>query len=860
MNALGSIYKNGELIEHFLLLSIGFLIVSSVLFLILLFISRIKKIVDAKLISGYNPIIDKILFPLLFNNASVHTIIESTNYQRHSTNKKFRKTLLANIIKLHINYSGANNLNLLKFYRESGLIKISFDKLQSNSWSRKCEGIRELSQMNVQEAYPDIHKLIWRKNSTLRLEALLGIIKLKGLEGLTILNDYTEPINDWIQLNILYEINNSDRTTVKNFSDFLKSKNESLVILGLRLIAHFNQVENIDQVREIQISGCSEKVKNSAAKTFSKLSSLNGNTGELILDKSNKEEPAINQQHKKLNVKKHVAFTIAMLLLFSLVWIPLKTNLLKNSNDTQTVSSVATITNINGTLSEKIKGQALEALAFIRKEAIADVWVINKQIKQPTLLTIYFNNSVTIFYILFLLFAVLIMSSYVILAVISVSGLSDYLKENAFINYKVMLASDLAPSLSVIAPAYNEGKTIEENVQSLLSLNYNNYEVIVVNDGSKDNSLEILIKSYNLEEIKFDYKEQIKTKQIKAVYKSKNPAHNKLIVVDKYNGGKADALNVGINISSNPYIVCIDVDCILDKDALLILTKPYLERSDVRVIATGGVVRIANSCIIERGHLIEIKVPDKLLPRIQALEYLRAFLLGRMAWSKLDGLLIISGAFGMFDKEIAIQVGGYNCKTVGEDMELIVRMRRYMIETKQKYAVPYIPNPLCWTEAPETFNILLKQRSRWTRGTMETLWIHRKMFLNPKYKVLGLLSIPYWFLFEYLAPIIELIGLLATFLFAILGILNWKLFILLLLFAYCFAVMISFFALLMEEYTYHQYPKIADFNKLLSGAIIEPFYFHLFVVYAALKGNWEKIKGNKGWGDMTRTGFDKKIN
>lgn len=473
-------------------------------------------------------------------------------------------------------------------------------------------------------------------------------------------------------------------------------------------------------------------------------------------------------------------------------------------------------------------------------------------------LNIYIDNCITVFNLGIFLFAILIISSYLILAVISVIALSDHLRENVFINYNVILSSDLAPHLSLIAPAYNEVKTIEENVHSLLSLNYNNYEVIVVNDGSKDNSLEVLIDSFNLEEIQFDYKEQIKSKAVRAVYKSKNPAYEKLIVVDKANGGKADALNVGINVSKYAYIVCIDVDCILNKDALLILAKPYLEKSDSHIIATGGSVRIANSCEIKGGRLKEIKAPVKLLARVQVIEYLRAFLLGRMAWSKLDGLLIISGAFGMFDKAIAIKVGGYNTNTVGEDMELIVRMRRFMIESKQKYTVSYIPNPLCWTEAPETYGNLLKQRSRWTRGTMETLWIHRKMFLNPKYRILGLVSVPYWFVFEYLAPVIELTGLIITILLAAFNILSWKLFFMLLLFVYSFAVMFSIFALLTEEYTYHQYPKIADFNKLLLAAITEPVYFHIFTVYAALMGNWEKINGKKGWGDMTRTGFAKK--
>lgn len=457
------------------------------------------------------------------------------------------------------------------------------------------------------------------------------------------------------------------------------------------------------------------------------------------------------------------------------------------------------------------------------------------------------------------MYAVLIMSSYLILAYLSIKELREYLKKNSFINYEILLSSEHAPYLSLIAPAYNEGMTIGENVKSLLSLNYNNYEVIVVNDGSKDHSMEILISTYDLEAIELDITAEIPTKKIRGIYKSKNAAYKKLTVIDKENGGKADALNVGLNVSIHPYAVCIDVDCILDKDSLLKLAKPFLESSDKRVIATGGVVRIANQCVIEDGRLIDIHVPKSILPRIQVLEYLRAFLLGRMAWERLDGLLLISGAFGAFDREIAIKAGGYNTKTVGEDMELVVRMRRYMLERNLPYTVSYIPDPLCWTEAPDNATIFKKQRSRWMRGTIETLWIHRKMFFNPKYKMLGMVSVPYWTFFEFLAPFIEFIGLLVTFLFVVMGILNWKIFILLFLFVYVFAAMFSVLALLSEELTYHKYPRIKDFFQLLLAALVEPLYFHPLAVYAALIGYWEKLMGKKTWGEMTRQGFQKKL-
>ncbi|WP_324719921.1 glycosyltransferase family 2 protein [Salinimicrobium sp. HB62] len=467
------------------------------------------------------------------------------------------------------------------------------------------------------------------------------------------------------------------------------------------------------------------------------------------------------------------------------------------------------------------------------------------------------DTGIIVFNYLILLFAATVMLSYVILAAISGFSLKTYLRQNRFVNYKALLALDSAPKVSLIAPAYNEAKTIVENVKSLLAINYNNYDVIVVNDGSKDNSIDVLTEAFSLVPSDKVYNPQIPTKEVKAIYRSSNKAFSRLIVVDKLNGGKADALNTGMNVSSNPYLVCIDVDCIMDKDVLLKLAKPYMEASGKRIIATGGVVRIANSCIIKSGKLVEVRAPGNLLARIQVIEYLRAFILGRMAWSKLDGLLIISGAFGMFDKEIALRCGGYDTKTVGEDMELIVRMRRFMIEHKEPYTVQYIPDPLCWTEAPESYSILRKQRSRWMRGTIETLYTHRKMLFNPKYNILGMLSYPYWLFFEYYAPIIELTGIVITLIMALLGVISWGYFFLFLFFVYFFAVMFSMIALYTEEATFKKYQSLADLRKLAFVALLEPIIFHPFTVLAAIRGNWEKLTGNKGWGEMTRKGFEK---
>lgn len=467
------------------------------------------------------------------------------------------------------------------------------------------------------------------------------------------------------------------------------------------------------------------------------------------------------------------------------------------------------------------------------------------------------NTFVYTFNLFILFFAVFVMSSYVILAIISAFALKKYKLENKLINYNYILSYEHAPRISLIAPAYNEGMTIEENVSSLLAINYTKFEVIVVNDGSKDNTMETLIEAYDLVPSDRPYQMKINTKDVKCIYKSTNPSFSKLLVVDKVNGGKADALNVGVNISNNDYVVCIDVDCVMDKDSMLKLVKPFLDKEGKRVIATGGVVRIANSCVIQQGRLKSIEAPSNWLPRIQVVEYLRAFILGRMAWAKLDGLLLISGAFGMFDRDIVIKAGGYDHKTVGEDMELVVRMRRYMVDNKLPYTVQFIPDPLCWTEAPETRNVFMRQRSRWTRGTMETLWIHRKMMLNPRYRLLGLLSFPYWLIFEYLAPIIEFTGILITLVFIYFGYINWIYFLLLCLFVYTFSVCFSICAILADEFSYQQYKTLKDARKLIWAAFVDPLIFHPLTVIAALKGNWQKIRGNTQWGDMTRVGFAK---
>jgi cellulose synthase/poly-beta-1,6-N-acetylglucosamine synthase-like glycosyltransferase len=462
-----------------------------------------------------------------------------------------------------------------------------------------------------------------------------------------------------------------------------------------------------------------------------------------------------------------------------------------------------------------------------------------------------------ILHFLFFGYAFAAILSYLVLSIISGKATKEYIKKNSFVNYKDIMSSTVAPSITIIAPAYNESLNIVENVRSLLSNHYVNYDVLIINDGSKDDSLDRLIEAYDLEKIDYIFESKIKTKPIRAgVFKSKNPAFEKLMVIDKENGGKADTLNMGLNISKNKYVACIDVDCLLIEDALQKLIKPFLEETNTKVIAAGGVIRIANSCVIKDGKLIDVNLPKNLLVQSQILEYLRAFLLGRMAWSRLNGLLVISGAFGIFDKEVAIEVGGYDTKTVGEDMEIIVRMRRYMEEKNEKYKVSYIPDPLCWTEAPDTYKIFISQRNRWTRGTIETLKKHRKIAFNPKYGSFGVISYPYWLIFERFAPIVEAIGLVYFVVLVILNEVRWDYTFSFLILAYLFSVLFSIIALYSEELTFHEYKKKGTGYKLLLLSALEPFILHPFILYAAIRGNYDYyFNKKKKWGEMVRKGL-----
>lgn len=461
---------------------------------------------------------------------------------------------------------------------------------------------------------------------------------------------------------------------------------------------------------------------------------------------------------------------------------------------------------------------------------------------------IYIVNYLILFYF------VAINTSYLILIGISYVYIKKELQKRNSHELTGLFTSDFYKPISILAPAFNEEASIVESVTSLLQLRYPEYEVIVINDGSKDATMQVMIEHFKLTKVDRYVPLAINHKPIKAIYKS--PRYPNLIVVDKENGRKADALNAGINVARNNLVCAIDADSILEPNVLKELLKMFEE--DESTVAVGGIVRVANGCEFRYGEVIDIKMPPSYLASIQAVEYLRAFLFGRAGWDALDSLLIISGAFGIFDRQAVMRVGGYLHDTVGEDMELIVRLHRWHREHNVDYKIRFVAHPVCWTEVPESLKVLSRQRNRWQRGLADTLWRHKKMIANPKFGKVGMLAMPFFVLFELLGPIIEILGIIVVILSYIFGYINTYFMILFLIASVLLGIIMSVSAVLCEELTYRKYTRLRDLTKLIAFAFIENFGFRQLHAWWRFKGIIDFMKGNKDWGTMTRKGFSTK--
>jgi cellulose synthase/poly-beta-1,6-N-acetylglucosamine synthase-like glycosyltransferase len=412
--------------------------------------------------------------------------------------------------------------------------------------------------------------------------------------------------------------------------------------------------------------------------------------------------------------------------------------------------------------------------------------------------------------------------------------------------------SDAAPPITLMAPAYNEELTVVESVRSLLGLQYPNFELVVVNDGSSDATLKVLIDAFELTPTQRSYEVSAPCKTIRGIYSA--ASQPRLVVVDKENGGKSDALNAAINLSRAPIVCSMDADSLLESDALLRAVRPFVDDPE-RTVAVGGAVRIANGCRIEFGRVVEVGTPRNLLALLQTVEYLRAFLMARLAWSRMGALLIISGAFGLFRRQAVLDVGGYTHATVGEDMELVVKLHRHFRDAKKPYRIVFMPEPVCWTEAPETFAVLSRQRARWQRGTLETFFRHRDMLFNPRYGRIGTIAFGHILLVDVLGPIIEVVGYVASPLLVYLGLVSIDYLWALLGVSIGFGIVVSVGALALEESKLRRFPDPRSLIVLTGAAVLENFGYRQLNNYWRLLGAWQFLTKAQGWGTMTRKGF-----
>jgi cellulose synthase/poly-beta-1,6-N-acetylglucosamine synthase-like glycosyltransferase len=403
--------------------------------------------------------------------------------------------------------------------------------------------------------------------------------------------------------------------------------------------------------------------------------------------------------------------------------------------------------------------------------------------------------------------------------------------------------------ISLLVPAFNERLTLVSTVHSLLRLQYPQAEIVVVNDGSTDDTLELARRAFNLYAVPTATRVRLETKQVRATYRSID--HPTLVVIDKENGGKSDSLNAGINASSYPLFCCMDADSVLEPDALLRVARAFNE--DDRVVCAGGIIRVLNGSTVEAGRVTHVRTPNRPLILCQAIEYIRGFLTGRTPLGKLDALLIVSGAFGLFRKDAVVEAGGYHTGTVCEDMEIIVRLHRWSHENRRDARIIFVPDPVCWTQVPSDWKSLLRQRDRWQRGLLESLWRHRTMFMNPRYGKVGLIGMPFYLIFEALGPIFEIAGYVVMLLLFLFGRLNPGIAALFFLLAVLNGIVLSVTALVLDDLLFKRYERTRDLLKMIGAAFLEYCGFRQLLALQRTASFLNVVFRRGHWGKATRT-------
>lgn len=452
-----------------------------------------------------------------------------------------------------------------------------------------------------------------------------------------------------------------------------------------------------------------------------------------------------------------------------------------------------------------------------------------------------------------LVYFIILNSVNLVFTVVASCTMATHVRARPYAAEADTFASPITPGVTIIVPAFNEQAGIVESVRSLLALRYPRHEVLVVNDGSTDSTLERLHDEFDLVSVARVLRNGIEYAAVRGTYLSRRVPS--LCVIDKENGGRADALNAGVDAAAHPYVCAVDADTLLDKDALLQVVKPILDDPDL-VVATGGSIRVVNGSRVDHGSVVEQRLPRSRLATFQTLEYMRAFLVGRVGWSSVNALPIISGAFGVFQRSLVEAVGGFSTKTVTEDLDLVLRMHHRLRSSRVPYRIVFVSDPVGWTEVPEDLRSLGAQRRRWQRGLGESLWAHRGMIGNPRYGTIGLLSLPFLLLFEFLGAVVELGGLIATIAAIAFGLLSAWFVALFISFAFLLAIVLSVAASTLEQFGLRSLSRDRDVGRLLAYALFENFGYRQLVTVWRTIAYVDLARREKAWGAQARRGFE----
>ncbi len=441
---------------------------------------------------------------------------------------------------------------------------------------------------------------------------------------------------------------------------------------------------------------------------------------------------------------------------------------------------------------------------------------------------------------------------YAMLLALSLGAILQHIKRIKYSPIRDFHVSPETPPISILIPVHNEEQVVVRSIHAALACDYPSFEVIVINDGSTDGTLKTLIAAFGLRKIDRVYRTFLKTAPLRAFYASRMLPN--LIVIDKVQGGKSDALNCGINASRCPYFCSVDADSLLEKDALIRVMTPVIE-SSVPVIACGGVVRVLNGVHLSDETTIgRIDLSPRSLVLFQIVEYLRGFLFGRVGWDALNSLLILSGTFSLFHKQTVLDAGGFKVGNVSEDMELIVRLHRLKRSQKKPYRIRFISDPICWTEVPENLRMLARQRRRWHLGLIQSLADNREMLFNPRFGTIGMVVMPYYLFFEVLGPIVEIMGYVIVPISWFLGLLSVQFLLLFFTLAIVYGIFLSTAGVFLEEITYRRYPLWRHLFRLLWYGVLENFGYRQMNAFWRLQAGFNYLGNRLHWEHVERKG------